>query len=169
MATTGSQLQEALLSHGGIEGVRVAAIDSMEDFVIEEARKIPGIGKLNNCDFKSLSKKQPTQTESETREKPEVSKTHEGIAGDETAAFAYPQDGCVRVFQRHSALKKHLSSDKCTKSLEKRSLLDLAKIAYKSPLEGVGTIPTLQPVPGSERRTDCCNKENWALKSTKEA
>lgn len=120
--------------------------------------------------FKSLSKKQPTQTESETTEKPEVSKTHEEIAGDETAAFACPQDGCVRVFQRHSALEKHLSSEKCTKSLEKRSLLDLAKIAYKSALEeGVGTIPTLQPVPGSERRTDCCNKEGWALKSTKKA
>ena len=120
--------------------------------------------------FKSLSKKQPTQTESETTEKPEVSKTHEETAGDETAAFACPQDGCVRVFQRHSALEKHLSSEKCTKSLEKRSLLDLAKIAYKSALEdGVGTIPTLQPVPESERRADCCNKEGWALKSTKKA
>ena len=76
--------------------------------------------------FKSLSKKQPTQTESETTEKPEVYKTHEEIAGDETTAFACPQDGCVRVFQRHSALEKHLSSEKCTKSLEKRSLLDMA-------------------------------------------
>ena len=120
--------------------------------------------------FKSLSKKQPTKTESETTEKPEVSKTHEEIAGDETAAFACPQDGCVRVFQRHSALEKHLSSEKCTKSLKKRSLLDLAKISYKSALEeGVATIPTLQPVPRSERRTDCCNKEGWALKSTKRA
>ena len=90
--------------------------------------------------FKSLSKKQPTQTESETTERPD------------------------------SALEKHLSSEKCTKSLEKGSLLDLAKIAYKSALEeGVGTIATLQPVPGSERRADCCNKEGWALKSTKKA
>ena len=113
--------------------------------------------------------KQPTQTESETTEKPEVSKTHEEIAGDETAAFACPQDKCMIVFQRHSALEKHLFSEKCTKSL-KRSLLDLAKIAYKSALEeGVGTIPTLQPVPGSECLTDCCNKEGWALKSTKNA
>ena len=85
-------------------------------------------------------------------------------------AFACPQDGCVRVFQRHSVLEKHLSSDKCTKSLEKRSLVDLAKIAYKSALEeDVGTIPTLQPVPGSERQAYCCNKEGWALKSTRKA
>ena len=76
----------------------------------------------------------------------------------------------MRVFQRHYRLEKHLSSEKCTKSSEKRSLLDLAKIAYKSALEeGVGTVPTLQAVPGSERRTDCCNKEGWALKSTKKA
>lgn len=53
---------------------------------------------------------------------------HEEISGDETAAFPCPQDG-------HSALEKHLSSEKCTKSLEKRCLLDLAKIAYKSALE----------------------------------
>ena len=46
----------------------------------------------------------------------------------------------------------------------------MAKIAYQSALEeGVGTIPTLQPVPGSERQADCCNKEGWAVKSTKKA
>ena len=33
----------------------------------------------------------------------------------------------------------------------------------------MGTIPTLQPVPESECRTDCCKKEGWALKSTKKA
>ena len=120
--------------------------------------------------FPQVSKKQPTETDSETTEKPEVCKTHKEIAGDETTAFACPQDGCVRVFQRHSVLEKHLSSEKCTKSLEKRSLLDLAKIAYKSALEeDVGTIPTLQPVPGSERQAYYYNKEGWALKSTKKA
>lgn len=48
---TGSQFQEALLSHRGIEGVRVVAIDSMKDFVTDDARKIPGISKLNNFKF----------------------------------------------------------------------------------------------------------------------
>ena len=49
---TGSQFQEALLSgHRGIERVREVAIDSMEDFVIDDARKIPGISKLNNFKF----------------------------------------------------------------------------------------------------------------------
>jgi len=48
---TGSQFQETLLSHGGIEGLRVVAIDSVEDFVIDDVRKIPGISKLNNFKF----------------------------------------------------------------------------------------------------------------------
>ena len=48
---TGSQFQEALLSHGGIERVREVAIDSMEDFVIDDARKIPGISNLNNLNL----------------------------------------------------------------------------------------------------------------------
>ena len=46
----------------------------------------------------------------------------------------------------------------------------MARIAYKSASEeSVGTIPTVQPVPGNERQADCCNKEGWALKSTKKA
>ena len=44
-----------------------------------------------------------------------------------------PQDECVKFFQR--SLEKHLSLEKCIKSLEKRSLLDLAKLGYKSRLE----------------------------------
>ena len=48
---TGSQFREDLLSHGGIERVTEVAIDSMEDFVIDDARKIPGISKLNNFKF----------------------------------------------------------------------------------------------------------------------
>ena len=52
---TGSPFQEALLSHRGIEGVRVVAIDSMEDFIIDDARKIPRISKLNNFKFNSES------------------------------------------------------------------------------------------------------------------
>ena len=49
---TGSQFQEDLLSHGGIERVTEVAIDSrVEGFVIDDARKIPGISKRNNFKF----------------------------------------------------------------------------------------------------------------------
>ena len=46
----GSQSQETLLSHGEIEGVRVVAIDSMEDLSLM-MQGIPGISKLNNFKF----------------------------------------------------------------------------------------------------------------------
>ena len=53
--------------------------------------------------------------------------------------YLCPQDGCTHVFQRLSALEKHLSLEKCSRVPEKYSLMDLAKIAYKSYLEeGVG-------------------------------
>ena len=49
---TGSQFQEDLLSHGGIERVTEVAVDSrVEGFVIDDARKIPGINKRNNFKF----------------------------------------------------------------------------------------------------------------------
>lgn len=121
--------------------------------------------------FKSLSTNRGTNTRK--TEKPaatEVQGDQESPGEATTAVFPCPQDGCVRVFQRLSALEKHLSLEKCTKSLEKRSLMDLAKIAYKSSLEeGVGCIPSLEPVVAMVGESDRCNEEGWALKSTKKA
>ena len=48
--TTAHQLKDALLSHGGIDGVRVVAVETIEDLV-EDSRKIPTISKLNNFAF----------------------------------------------------------------------------------------------------------------------
>ena len=48
--TTAHQLKDALLSHGGIDGVRVVAMETTEDLV-EDSRKIPAISKLNNFAF----------------------------------------------------------------------------------------------------------------------
>ena len=44
-------MKDALLSHGGIEGVRVAVSDSLEESVTGELPKIVGISKLNNFRF----------------------------------------------------------------------------------------------------------------------
>ncbi len=120
--------------------------------------------------FKSLGAKQVANPEtagtSEGTKAQEDKESHD----DEAAAFSCPQDRCVRVFQRFSALEKHLSLEKYTKSSEKRSLFDLAKIGYKSALEeGVGIIPTLKAVSGIDRQTDQCNEEGWALKSSNKA
>ena len=49
--TNAQQNKDALLSHGGIEGVRVAVSDSLEESVTGELPKIVGISKLNNFRF----------------------------------------------------------------------------------------------------------------------
>ena len=82
--------------------------------------------------------------------------------GQAAGVYSCPQDGCTRVFQRLSALEKHLS-------LEKNSLMDLAKIGYKSYLEeGVGKLPSLQaPVRQEDSRVSL--KEGWALRVVRKA
>ena len=48
--TIAHQLKDALLSHGGIDEVRVAAMETIE-VLVEDSRKIPTISKLNNFAF----------------------------------------------------------------------------------------------------------------------
>jgi len=87
-----------------------------------------------------------------------------------SGVYTCPQDGCVRVFQRLHALDNHLSIGQCTKSLEKYSLFDLAKIRYKSALEeGVGVIPVLNPVLTTVAMPENRCKEGWALRTTKKS
>lgn len=47
--TTAEQMRDALLSHGGVEGVRVAVLQSLNETT--ELQKIPGISKLNNFQY----------------------------------------------------------------------------------------------------------------------
>ena len=46
--TNAQQIKDALLSHGGMEGVRVAVSDSLEESTSGELPKIAGKSKLNN-------------------------------------------------------------------------------------------------------------------------
>ena len=117
--------------------------------------------------FKSLGTK-PSEKEKPAERLPE--QTH--VAAEEaTSIFTCPQDGCVKVFQKLSSLEKHLSLERCTRSLEKRTLLDLAKLGYKSRLEkGVACISITAPITVSnETAADQCIREGWALKCAKKA
>jgi len=51
--TTAHQLKAALISSGGIEGVRVVSMDTINDSVNDNVQKIPSISKLNNFQFNS--------------------------------------------------------------------------------------------------------------------
>lgn len=105
-------------------------------------------------DFRSFSKKS-MKTGTATSVPLSTSATKEASAdvsmdsGQAAGVYFCPQGGCVRVFQRLSALERHLSLEKCTQSLERHSVMDLAKMGYKSCFEqGVDTLPTLKATIG---------------------
>ena len=76
----------------------------------------------------------------------------------------------MRSFQRVSALEKHLSLEKCTRSPERHTVIDLAKMGYKSTLEeGVGVLPTLKTSTLSQDYPIAAAKEGGALKAVKKA
>ena len=49
--STVEEMKEALLSHGGISGVRVAIVQSFDNSLVVEQQKIPGITRLNNFTY----------------------------------------------------------------------------------------------------------------------
>lgn len=53
---TADQLKEGIASHGGVQGVRVAAMERINE-TLENTQKIPGISKLNNFAFDKNSVK----------------------------------------------------------------------------------------------------------------
>lgn len=127
---------------------------------------------FSSGDFKPLS---PKPTQSRKKQETEVEQVHDPTdnTNESSSVFTCPQDGCVKVFQRLSSLEKHLSLEKCTKSLEKRSLLDLAKLDYKSRLEEGTTSQVISFASFRDTREATSGevevKEGWALKPSKKA
>lgn len=73
--------------------------------------------------------------------------------------FSCPNDGCVRTYQRYSALEKHLSFGKCELVLERESLLDKAKRLYRSKvLEGASAQATIEADPVNVQDSTLCRK-----------
>lgn len=113
-------------------------------------------------DFKSLGSKTTKPFKGKQEVESPISDTdtcvHVPQSTAEPTVFACPQEGCVRVF--------HLSLEKCTKSLEKHSLFDLAKIGYQARLEeGVGVVPTITPE--LTESSSVTASEGWALRAAK--
>ena len=117
---------------------------------------------FSDGDFKSLGK--PTQL---NVVKPEECPVEETTPAIKAVTYSCPQEGCTRVFQRHVALEKHLSFERCTKSVERANLLDYAKVEYAARLsDGVGKIPVL-PARAVTTSTIAALNEGWALKQMK--
>ena len=103
-----------------------------------------------------------------SREKPAEKEKESEEAAAERGAFPSPKDGCTRVFQRISSHERHLSFEKCTTSLERLSLLDLAKTEYDCLLrEGMASMLTLLLSTSTLVTILSTAQEGWALKESK--
>ena len=124
--------------------------------------------KFSDGNFKTVSMvRQPKQPSKEQADVPQET----SALPNTDDLFSCPQEGCVRVFQRFSALEQHLSLEACELCPEKYSLLDFAKQEYASRLqEGTGLVPSLH-FPASQVLADSYRacKEGWALKGAKKA
>lgn len=94
------------------------------------------------------------------------------ISEEPSAVFPCPNGGCTKVFQYHSSLEKHLSLEKCTQSFERQTLLDHAKLGYKSRLEeGIGYTVSVTSVSSAVRKevppSGLQVEKGWALKCIK--
>ncbi|KAL9954429.1 hypothetical protein ACROYT_G041966 [Oculina patagonica] len=206
--TTAEEMKQALLSHGGVQGVRVAHLLSINQTV--EPQKISGISKLNNFQFtdgsfqawraygigsgkgigienvsdvnyswlsvlfspggfKAVSGRQtkPPKVQVTTDDQQQCASTE----SPQSSVFSCPKEGCVKVFQRSSALERHLSLDSCVMSPERHTLMDLAKLQYAVRLqEGVGVLPSLQATSSANTSSQGETvQEGWALKEVKKA
>lgn len=59
--------------------------------------------------------------------------------------FLCPEEGCIKSYQRHSSLQKHLEYGEHKRALECETLLDRAVLGYASRLEeGASMVPEIQ-------------------------
>ena len=145
------------MSNGALSLIFIAPISDLE----------PGYSWLASTFSPGGFKSVGTKRAKKTKKAEVLPENVQGATEEATSLFSCPQDGCVKVFQRLSSLEKHLSLEKCTQSLEKRSLLDLAKLGYKAQLEeGAGHITITAPVTEGAL-DDVYIKEGWALKCVK--
>ena len=71
--------------------------------------------------------KEPTETSSVD---PAEEEDYGREAKGDDQVFPSPKKGCMRSFQRHCSLEKHLTFGTCTKMVEREILLDKAKVKY---------------------------------------
>ena len=122
-------------------------------------------------DFKSVAGRHPRDASASTAHTSDAQAAISKGTIVNAAVYSYPQEGCVCVFQRSSALEQHLSLETCKLSPEKHSMMDLAKQRYAAHLqEGVGPLPSLLLPPcvsGVTSGNDRTSNEGWALKEAK--
>lgn len=125
----------------------------------------------NFVDYSKGMRQTRPQKSSDENSLPEVPETAEGDAG--VGVFQCPSEGCIKVYQRYSALEKHLSYEKCKLLPERATLLDQAKEMYHLKLtEGKSAGATSHDERTVTREASANTNQlatGWALKQTKKS
>ena len=116
-------------------------------------------------DFKSVAGRHPRDASASTAHTSDAQVAISKGPIVNAAVYSCPQEGCVRVFQRSSALERHLSLETCELSPEKHSMMDLAKQRYAAHLQEVPQVPP--SVSGVTSGNDRTPNEGWVLKEAK--
>ena len=122
-------------------------------------------------DFKEVtSRKGQKEAAGSTSTAAEPDEEDESQIEKDKQVFLCPEECCTRGFRRHSSLVKHLAFGCCTKTIERKTLLDRAKVKYAGRLqEGETSLPTITSTSSSTSKSRAAPLEGWALKQAKKA
>ena len=81
---------------------------------------------FSSGDFKPLGNK-VTKATTHVANKEEIPNVNPEESNKAARVYSCPQGGWVHIFQRVSVFEKHLSLEKCTRSPERHTVVDLAK------------------------------------------
>ena len=113
--------------------------------------------------------KEPTKTSTAD---PAEEEDYGREAKSDDQVFPCPKEGCTGSFQRYCSPENHLAFGTCTKTVERETLLDKAKVKYAPRLEeGSSSVPTI-PLPPETcpRNTGYVTPpEGFALKQVKKS
>lgn len=84
--------------------------------------------------------------------------------------FSCPNVGCIKVYQRHSALENHLFYGKCVFPPVRESLMDKAKVLYHNKLlSEAGAPPSVEGISHQCPTITELLPQGWALRSARKA
>ncbi|XP_078349668.1 uncharacterized protein LOC144634549 [Oculina patagonica] len=123
------------------------------------------VGQFSSGDFVSVSQEKSIKVRENDDEQPAVETDKSSCE-----LLGCPNEGCIKMYQRHSSLEKHLLFGQCKMVAEKETLYDMAIKKYHALLaDGTSEAVSATPDQGHTFEGAIPLPEGWALKSTKKA
>ena len=121
--------------------------------------------------LKRVNRATPLVEEQETIDEDADDSSNASLDSAPQNLFLCPEEGCIKSYQRHSSLLKHLECGKHKRALEYETILDRAVLGYASRLEeGASIVPEIQETElslvSSSQSSGASLPMGWALKSS---